>query len=73
MSSASAIADAIAEGLVARHGGDRRSSEKNSTLDHGRTTDIAAAKAGLGSGKTYEAAKRVVEHGHPKLKWHNFV
>lgn len=25
----------------------------------------AAAKAGLGSGKTYEATKREVENGHP--------
>ena len=35
--------------------------------DVGRTTDLAAAKAGLGSGKTYVAAKRVVENGTAKL------
>jgi hypothetical protein len=39
-----------------KQGGDRKSSEKHFPLDQGRTTDIAAAKAGLGSGKTYEAA-----------------
>jgi hypothetical protein len=33
----------------------------------GRTRDIAAAKAGLGSGKTLEAAQKVVEHGAPEL------
>jgi len=34
-----------------------------SLIDSGQTRDIAAAKAGLDSGKTYDAAKRVVEHG----------
>jgi len=48
-----AIADAIAEKLAARRGGDRISSEKHFPLDAGRNIDIAAAKSGLGLGKTY--------------------
>ncbi len=35
--------------------------------ESGRTKDLAAAKAGLGSGKTLEAAQKVVEHGTPEL------
>lgn len=33
----------------------------------GRTKDIGAAKADLSSGKTLEAAQKVVEHGTPEL------
>lgn len=54
-----ALAQAIAERLRERHGGDRKSDQagKISHLieDAGRTKNIAAAKAGLGSGKTLEA------------------
>ena len=32
-----------------------------------RTRDLAARKAGLGSGKTYQAAKQVIDHGAPAL------
>lgn len=38
-----------------------------SGIERGDTRDIAAAKAGLGSGKTMEAAQKVVEHGAPEL------
>lgn len=65
-----AIAQRIAERLHGRHGGDRKSDQGGniSTLDEaGKTRDIAAAKAGLGSGKTLEAAQKVVEHGAPEL------
>ena len=54
-----AIAQRIAERMGARHGGDRKTDQGGniSTLsDHGKTRDLAAAKAGLGSGKTLEAA-----------------
>ena len=32
-------------------------------IEEGKTRDLAAAKAGLGCGKTYEAAKKVVMEG----------
>lgn len=32
-----------------------------------RTTDIVANRSGLGSGKTYQQAKKVVTHGTPEL------
>ncbi len=54
-----ALAEAIAEKLPNRQGGDRKSDQVGniSHLDEsGRTKDLAAAKAGLGSGKTLEAA-----------------
>ena len=35
--------------------------------DQGRTKDIIAQKVGLGSGKTLEAAQKVVERGIPEL------
>lgn len=35
--------------------------------DAGRNKDIAAAKAGLGSGKTLEAAQKVIERNIPEL------
>lgn len=61
-----ALAEAIAERLAARHGGDRKSDQSGniSTLnDQGKTRDIAAAKAGLGSGKTLQAAQAVIANG----------
>lgn len=64
------IANALIARWPSRHGGDRKSDQGGniSTLnDEGKTRDLAAAKVGLGSGKTYEAAKRVVENGIPKL------
>ena len=45
-----AIADAIAEKLICRHGGASSQGGNISCLDHGQTLDIAAKKAGLGSG-----------------------
>ena len=33
----------------------------------GQSRDLAAEKSGLGSGKTYEAAKTVVDSGVPEL------
>lgn len=65
-----AIAQRIAERMDGRHGGDRKSNQGGniSTLNEaGKTRDIAAAKAGLGSGKTMEAAQKVVERGIPEL------
>ena len=35
--------------------------------ERGDSRDIAASAAGLGSGKTLEAAQRVIEHGTPEL------
>ncbi len=60
-----AIAIAIAEELAGRHGKNQHSGggSISTSSAEGKTRDIAAAKAGLGSGKTYEAAKRVVENG----------
>lgn len=52
-----AIAEAVAERLQGRHGGDRKTDQGGniSTLnDQGKARDLAAAKAGLGSGKTLE-------------------
>ncbi len=65
-----AIADAIAAKLADRRGGDRKSDQAGNIsglIDKGETRDIAAAKAGLGSGKTYEAAKKVIQTGSPAL------
>ena len=65
-----AIAQRIAERLQGRVGNpDLRSNGGNiSTIEEaGKTRDLAAAKAGLGSGKTLEAAQKVVEHGTPEL------
>jgi len=61
-----AIADAVSERLAGRVG--RPGNSGNiSLIDSGQTRDLAATKAGLGSGKTYEAAKKVVETGSPAL------
>ena len=64
-----AIAQRIAERLQGRVGNPelRANSGNISPIEQGRTKDIAAAKAGLGSGKTLEAAQKVVEHGAPEL------
>ena len=54
-----AIAEAVAERLGKRHGErtDLGTSGNISLSDKGRNSDLAAAKAGLGSGKTLEAAR----------------
>ena len=64
-----ALAQAIAERLQGRVGNpDLKANPGNiSGIDRGATRDIAAAKAGLGSGKTLEAAQKVVERGIPEL------
>lgn len=62
-----AIADAIAERLVGRNHRPDKCGNISTVIEEGKTRDLAAAKAGLGSGKTYEAAKRVVEMGTAKL------
>jgi len=61
------LAEAIAERLQGRVGNpDLKSNSGNiSPIEQGRTKDIAAAKAGLGSGKTLEAAQKVIERGTP--------
>ncbi len=64
-----AIAQRIAERLGMRQGQrtDIPTSGNISLSEAGQTRDLAAAKAGLGSGKTLEAAQKVVEHGTPEL------
>jgi len=65
-----ALAQAIAERLQGRAGNPelRANGGNISTFEEtGKTRDIAAAKAGLGSGKTLEAAQKVVERGIPEL------
>lgn len=64
-----AIAEAVAEKLGRRQGErtDLGTSGNISLSDKGQTRDLAAAKAGLGSGKTLEAAQSVIEHGLPTL------
>ena len=54
-----ALAEAVAERMGKRKGErtDLGTSGNISLSDKGRTTDLAAAKAGLGSGKTLEAAQ----------------
>lgn len=64
-----AMAEAVAERLKGRHGGDRKNQGGNiSTLidDAGKTRDLAAAKAGLGSGKRLVGVLRcdVVQRAH---------
>ena len=59
------MAEAVAERLKGRHGGDRKNQGGNISAlkEQGETRDLAAAKAGLGSGKTLEAAQKVLAHG----------
>lgn len=67
-----AIAAAVAERLKGRAGGDRKSDQRgniSTLIDQGATRDLAAAKAGLGSGKTLEAAQVVsVRHLRPAAR-----
>ena len=62
-----AIAQRIAERLQGRNKRPEKHGNISTLADQGATRDIAAAKAGLGSGKTLEAAQKVVEHGAPEL------
>ena len=65
-----AIAQRIVERMQGRHGGDRKSDQAGNISglkEVGDNRDLAAAKAGLGSGKTLEAAQKVVEQGVPEL------
>jgi hypothetical protein len=51
-----ALAEAIAERLQGRNKRPEKSGNISTLTEQGATRDIAAAKAGLGSGKTLEAA-----------------
>ncbi|WP_139379461.1 hypothetical protein [Zoogloea sp. LCSB751] len=64
-----AIAQRIVERMSGRNGvrHDTAAAKEKFPEVTGQTRDIAAAKAGLGSGKTLEAAQKVVEHGTPEL------
>ena len=67
-----ALAEAMAEELSPGDGGNQGAQKgcgKITTCadDRGKTRDIAAAKAGLGSGKTLEAAQAVIANGIPEL------
>ena len=65
-----AIAQRIAERLQGRQLANlvqNRGGNISTSDEAGKTRDLAAAKAGLGSGKTLEAAQKVVEHGTPEL------
>lgn len=63
-----AIAQRIAERLQGRVGRPGNGGNISTFSDDaGKTRDIAAAKAGLGSGKTLEAAQKVVDRGVPEL------
>lgn len=68
-----AIAEAMTARLHGRHGGNHNPDQAGniSSLDNGDTRDIAAAKAGLGSGKTLEAAQRAISNGHQSSKEEN--
>ena len=56
----------IAKLLEGRHGvrHDTGRGGNISTSDHGKARDLAAAKAGLGSGKTYGAANPLLASGY---------
>ena len=59
-----ALAEAIAERLQGRQGRPEKGGNISTINDDaGKTRDIAAAKSGLGSGKTLEAAQKVIERG----------
>lgn len=64
-----ALAEAIALVLGDRKGSNQHAAKGAEIFPdaRGETKDIAAAKAGLGSGKTLEAAQKVVERGAPEL------
>jgi len=64
-----ALAEAIADRLGQRVGTNQHVAKGREIFPEaqGRNKDIAAAKAGLGSGKTMEAAQKVVERGIPEL------
>ena len=63
-----ALAEAIAEKLGNRKPGPKVNAGNISHIsDEGRTADIAAEKAGLGSGKTLQAAQAVIANGIPEL------
>lgn len=65
-----ALAEAIAERLNDRKGSNQYVKKEGPEIfpdAHGDTRDIAAAKAGLGSGKTLEAAQKVIERDIPEL------
>jgi len=64
-----AIAEAIAKKLGSRHGQrtDLSTYGNISISETGATRDLAASKAGLGSGKTLEAAQVVIAKGAPEL------
>ena len=64
-----AIGHALEAELAKRHGvrHDRRVHQMTHSTDDGRTTELVAQKVGLGSGSTYERAKRAVESGTPEL------
>ncbi|WP_345795205.1 hypothetical protein AAG895_09275 [Thauera sp. JM12B12] len=64
------MAEAIAERLNDRKGSNQYVKKEGPEIfpdAHGDTRDIAAAKAGLGSGKTLEAAQKVIERNIPEL------
>lgn len=62
-----ALAEAIAERLQGRNKRPEKHGNISTLTDQGATRDIAAAKAGLGSGKTLEAAQKVIERDIPEL------
>lgn len=71
MSERVALAEAIAERLQGRAGNPefRANGGNISTIEEtGKTRDIAAAKAGLGSGKTLEAAQKVIARQTDPIK-----
>lgn len=65
-----AIAQRIAERIGGRVGSNQYAMKEGPEIfpeAQGDTRDIAASKSGFGSGKTMEAAKKVVEKGTPEL------
>lgn len=65
-----AIAEAVAERLKGRAGNPKikaNSGNISGITDKGETRDLAAAKAGFGSGKTLEAAQAVIDLRHPAM------
>ena len=60
-----AIAEAVATAMPERRGRDNQANCPE--LKRQQTRDIAAERAGFSSGKTFERAKSVVEHGAPEL------